>query len=312
MNITGEKLLFNIQNIADKKPITADIFLNDYCNNKCPYCVYGRYVERNHEYMSYKDFVKYSKILLLMGVKGFILTGGGEPTISKDFDEITKYLESKGIPYGINTNFNQLKYIKPKYLKVSLDGWDENSYQEHRGVRKYEQTKENIRQYAEWKKINSPATSLGIQSVVTSKDALIKFYEANKELDVNYFNMRPVESTRGEYYHGNDPAEIIKAIEDLKRKDSRVILNYKWHELSTCFDRCTANFAQIALNQRGEVIYCCHKPYEIIGHITDPDIEEKRARAVTNVNMCDVPCRLSAPNKLMKKIEDGALDTEFI
>lgn len=312
MNITGEKLLYNLQNVIERKPITADIFLNDYCNNKCPYCTYGRYVERKHEYMRYTDFKKYVNILLQMGVKGVILTGGGEPTISKDFDKITAYLEREKIPYGINTNFNVLKFIKPKYLKVSLDGWDENSYEQQRGVRKYEQTRKNIETYLEWRKVFSPTTSVGVQSVVTSKEALINFYEANKDLNVDYFNMRPVESTGGEYYNGVNPAEIISAIQQLRDKDKRVIVNYKWFEYDTHFEKCNANFAQIALNQRGEVMYCCHKPYEIIGHITDCDIQRKRLIALTDMSKCDVPCRLSAPNKLMRKIENSAVDTEFI
>ena len=42
-NITGEKMLSHIDRIAgEKKPITADIFLTNYCNNRCPYCTYGR------------------------------------------------------------------------------------------------------------------------------------------------------------------------------------------------------------------------------------------------------------------------------
>ena len=35
-NITGEKMLSHIDRIAgEKKPITADIFLTNYCNNSC-------------------------------------------------------------------------------------------------------------------------------------------------------------------------------------------------------------------------------------------------------------------------------------
>lgn len=45
-------------------------------------------------------------------------------------------MESQGIHYGINTNFNRMVRIKPDYLKVSLDGWDEDSYAERRGVRR--------------------------------------------------------------------------------------------------------------------------------------------------------------------------------
>ena len=110
-NISGVKLFCNMQNVIDKRPITADIFLNDYCNNKCPWCTYARYGERNGQYMTIHDFITYSDILRQNGIKGFILTGGGEPTICKDFDAITNYLESNNLMYGINTNFNIYKCI---------------------------------------------------------------------------------------------------------------------------------------------------------------------------------------------------------
>lgn len=203
-NITGNKMLAYMDRILDEKmqkPITADIFLTNYCNNKCPYCTYRRWeLDEDAHSMKYEDFVRYAEQLVFhMGVKGIILTGGGEPTICKDFDLITKWLEDREIQYGVNTNFNNLKYIKPAYLKVSLDGWDEDSYEKCRGVRKYEQVRENIKKYAEWKIKESQQTRLGIQRVVQDKGDIFNFYEANKDLPVDYISFRPVESTGGQY-----------------------------------------------------------------------------------------------------------------
>ena len=308
-NISGVKLFCNMQNVVDKRPITADIFLNDYCNNKCPWCTYARYGERNGQYMTIHDFITYSDILRQNGIKGFILTGGGEPTICKDFDAITNYLESNNLMYGINTNFNIYKEISPKYLKVSLDGWDEDSYEAQRGVRRYKETLENLKRYLNFR--CKGKTSVGIQMIATSISDIDKFYEAHKTLDVDYMNFRPMESTLHEYYNKHSERDILNKLYDLQRSDSRVIVNYKWNYLRTEFERCYAHFAQIALNQRGEVMYCCHKPYEIIGHITDNDIWQKFNVAQTNMCMCDVPCRLSGPNKLYKDIL-AAKDIEFI
>lgn len=308
-NISGVKLFCNMQNIIEQTPITADIFLNDYCNNKCPWCTYARYGERNGQFMSLEDFVSYSNILRNNGVKGFILTGGGEPTISRDFDAITKYLESNGLTYGINTNFNVYKEISPKYLKVSLDGWDEDSYEAQRGVRRYKETIDNIKRYLAFR--NKEKTSVGIQMIATSVKDVDKFYNAHKDLDIDYMNLRPMESTLHKYYDSHNEKDVLNRLYELQRVDSRVVVNYKWNYLRTEFEKCYAHFAQIALNQRGEVIYCCHKPYEIIGHITDKDIWEKFAYAKTNMSMCDIPCRLSGPNKLYKDML-MAKDVEFI
>lgn len=57
-NITGEKMLSHIDRIAgEKKPITADIFLTNYCNNRCPYCTYGRWeLDTGAQAMRYGGF----------------------------------------------------------------------------------------------------------------------------------------------------------------------------------------------------------------------------------------------------------------
>lgn len=314
--ISNNKIIYNLDNIVSRKPITADIFLNSACNNKCPYCTYARYKQRSSSYMTFEDFTRNITILLANGVKGAILTGGGEPTISPDFDKITAYLEAESIPYGINTNFNVFKAIKPNYLKISLDGYDRESYQKARGVDKYDTVISNIKEYLIYKHSSKLNTAVGIQTVATNIEDVVRFYEAHKGLDIDYFNIRPMESTCGEYYQDaharNERIAILSYLQDIHEKDSRVCINYKWYEVKTQFDKCYANFSQIAVNENSEVMYCCHKPYEIIGKLTDSDIWEKREAFQTNMQMCDVPCRLTAPNNFIQSLQDAPSDAAFI
>jgi len=317
--ISNNKMIYNLDNIVSRKPITADIFLNSACNNKCPYCTYARYKQRSSTYMTFEGFKNNINILLANGVKGVILTGGGEPTISPDFDKITDFLEQNSIPYGINTNFNLFKAIKPNYLKISLDGYDRESYQKARGVDRYDIVLTNIKEYLKYRRMSKPGTfktSVGIQTVATSVVDAVRFYEAHKELDIDYFNIRPMESTCGKYYQdahaSNERLAILSYLQDIHEKDSRVCINYKWHEVRTQFDKCYANFSQIAINENSEVMYCCHKPYEIIGRLDDKDIWEKREKFQTNMQMCDVPCRLTAPNNFIQSLQDAPSDAAFI
>lgn len=314
--ISNNKMIYNIENILSRKPITADIFLNSACNNKCPYCTYARYKQRSSSYMTFEDFTRNITILLANGVKGVILTGGGEPTISPDFERITKWLETYSIPYGINTNFNVFKAIKPNYLKISLDGYDRESYQKARGVDKYYTVISNIKEYLIYKHSSKLNTAVGIQTVATNVEQVQLFYEIHKNLDVDYFNIRPIESTCGEYYDSiitsAERLRILERLQDLHKIDSRVCVNYKWYEVKTQFDKCYANFSQIAINENSEVMYCCHKPYEIIGRLDDKDIWEKRERFQTDMQMCDVPCRLTAPNNFIQSLQNAPSDAAFI
>lgn len=140
--------------------------------------------------------------------------------------------------------------------------------------------------------------------------------EEQKRAYIDYFNIRPMESTCGKYYlkahASNERKAILSYLQELNKLDSRVCINYKWYEVKTQFDKCYANFSQIAINENSEVMYCCHKPYEIIGKLSDKDIWEKREKFQTNMQMCDVPCRLTAPNNFIQSLQDVPHDAAFI
>lgn len=311
--IGSDKILANLDSIKNGIPITADIFLTNFCNNHCAYCAYGRWKELKKEprYMSGADFKKNMIRLKELGVKGVILTGGGEPTVNPDFKEITAYLEECQFPYGINTNFNKLELIKPVYLKISLDGATRAEYEKIRGVDALEKVLDNIKAYCWWKKRVGAKTKVGIQCVADDVGSIIRFYKAYSWLDVDYMVFRPVESTGGRHWRCR-PESIVSFLHKLARDDKRVVMNYKWEELHTVFGSCVANSAQIAVNEKGEVMYCCHKPYEIVGNLMDKDILEKKAAYKTDMSMCDVPCRMTGPNKVVQQLKQPCNDSMFI
>ena len=316
MSISSNKLsLFPDRVYGNHKPITADVFITNYCNNDCGFCTYHRWeLDAGSWYTPAVEFAEYLKCLIDLEVCGVILTGGGEPMINPDFERICQIMDEQGVPYGINTNMNVLKYCKPRYLKVSLDAWDGESYKAIRGVDAYEKVRDNIIAYCGWKKIKSPDTQVGIQKIVTDVDEIVKFYEANKDLPVDYIVFRPVESTNGSYYeeHGEDVERAKAVLESLREIDERVIINYKWEMVGKRYNKCEAHWAQIAVDERGNVIYCCHKPYEIVGHVTDKYILHKLKNAKTNVSKCDVPCRMTAPNGYIESVNSEFGDKFFI
>ena len=315
--ITGNKILLHLDRVVNNQaPITADVFLNNYCNNRCPYCTYRRWeFDDGARHMPFENFVTYVRRMQQLGVLGFILSGGGEPTIAKDFDKIVEWLDKENIAYGINTNFNRYVSCKPRYLKVSLDGWDEDSYEQRRGVREYQTVRNNIFRFA----IEKPeSTRLGIQLLAQREEEVYKFFAANRDLPVDYIVIRPVESTNGCYYDKLScekevqPREIINAIQEIAKLDSRVVMNYKWHLLNQRYDRCIGQWSQIAVNELGEVMYCCHKPFQIIGHVMDVNILNIKKECGTDMKMCDVPCRLSGVNHDLSLVTKAQMHSEFI
>lgn len=234
---------------------------------------------------------------------------------AKSVDTAAEHLETNNIPYGINTNFNVFKAIKPNYLKISLDGYNRESYLKARGVDKYDTVIRNIKEYLLYKHGTKAKTSVGLQTVVTSAEDVVKFYEAHKGLDVDYYSLRPVESTQGKYYKEKSEQEVNEVkqtLAELSALDKRICVNYKWNYLDRKFEKCHAAAFQICVNHKGGVSFCCHKPYEIVGHITDRDILQKKAAYKTDMNMCDIPCRLTGPCQCIYELEQDIVNPEFI
>lgn len=72
------------------------------------------------------------------------------------------------------------------------------------------------------------------------------------------------------------------------------------------------DWSQIAIDERGNVMYCCHKPFQTVGNILDSDILERLHAAPYVASTCDVPCRLSGPNHFMREVQRERKDVAFI
>lgn len=294
--IRDNKLTHYIDRILySQKPITADIFLTDFCNNKCVYCRYAH--TRSGKYITFEQFKKYGEALLKLGVKGFILTGGGEPMINPDFEKITTWLEEQGIDYGINTNINTLHYCKPNFLKVSLDTGDRETYKKIRGVDTLNNVLQNLQLFIDWKLLNSPQTKIGLQCMTTKVEQVLDFYEAIKDFQVDYIQFRPFE-TQGDNLEYKD---IVYEIENIK--DPRIIKSYKYDLIGFKPQSCIGNWSVITIDVDGNVPYCCHKPDSIVGHILDKDILNKKRLYQNDMKTCETPCRLSGANKYLSEFK---------
>ena len=302
--ITGNKIQAFEDRIAGKKaPITADIFLTEYCNNRCGYC---RCAHDSGRYMSFDMFVKVAERLQELGVRGMILTGGGEPTINPDFDAITEWLERMGIDYGINTNFNVYRECNPAFLKVSVDAGTREGYKAVRGVDKLEVVTENIGRFVDFKKRMGNTTRVGVQCVAMEIEAVRDFYKWARGLDVDYIQFRPLE-TRGEHV---DYGRIREFIREARKMDARVYESYKFDLIEWRPKACYAHWAAICVNVDGGVVYCCHRPKDVIGGIFDADIVEKCINFKPDMSECEVPCRLSGANKELSDRLNAAEDRE--
>ncbi|MFC1768257.1 radical SAM/SPASM domain-containing protein [Nanoarchaeota archaeon] len=152
----------------DKKvlpPIHIRIKPTNFCNHRCSYCAYREDNLQLGKDMVERDFIPKEKMkeiiedLIEMDVKAVTFSGGGEPLCYPFILETVKRLAESGIKFSSLTNGSLLKgeiaelFAKHgTWVRVSIDGWDDESYAKFRNVKVGEFTKvmENIKEFKKY------------------------------------------------------------------------------------------------------------------------------------------------------------------
>jgi MoaA/NifB/PqqE/SkfB family radical SAM enzyme len=292
----GKLKYFYERCLLDRKPITADIFLTDFCNLDCSYC---RYVKTKN-YMDFVLFKDVAQRLRALGVKGFILTGGGEPLINPDIAKILAWLNKHGFSYGINTNGLKLPgNIRAKFLKVGVDYVDPEIYQDRKGRNGLGIAINNLKEFRR----RNRETVLGVQAVIESPDQIRDFCNFFYEWDLDYISIRPIESRSPEYKNKmfEIKSELIKA-----EHHKKINVSYKWKFIFPRFEgykKCYGWWTILNISHDGSVNYCCNKPDEKVGSIFESYIMQKLERFNTDMSKCEIPCRKSGINDFIRDLK---------
>ena len=99
------------------------------CNLKCPYCSVT--YRDTHSRIEPKVIQDYVEKLQTRGLKAVILTGGGEPTSYKNFNELVQWLKyERNLSVALITNGTLAKRIQAKtmnafsWVRVSINLFD--------------------------------------------------------------------------------------------------------------------------------------------------------------------------------------------
>lgn len=122
------KHLDNLQSIQSGEktsPIMIHMSLTNKCNLDCDYCCYGNRDESQE--LPFKKAVSAIRQFSALGTKGLEITGGGDPSMYSQLDDVVKEAVSEGMSVGLITNglklsrFNDL-YKNLVWMRVSLHG----------------------------------------------------------------------------------------------------------------------------------------------------------------------------------------------
>lgn len=346
------KLFDHMDTLQDMKvtgrsraPINAEIDLSNRCSLGCEWCHFAYTHSRGPLKGAAKpadavpggDLMETSLALDIIrqlaetGVESVTWTGGGEPTLHPQFDDIVDYAGGK-LAQGIYTNGCHITPERAELLKrlftfvyVSLDAADARSYKRAKGVDRFGAACDGIRLLAE---AEGEAT-VGVGYLVTP-DNYKQISDAAflaERLGADYLQLRP--TVRYDITKPGVPAENtvwITAALDVIGKAAYYHPNievdfsrFKGYRDWTGhgYDTCWWATLQTVITPNGLVWRCVNKrehPAALLGDLTQESFQKiwARATAVPVDNDCRVSCRGHLANQALTEILAPRLHPEFV
>jgi len=212
-------------------PINVEISICGRCNAKCPWCFYGK--NKDVSVLPRETIVKLWKDMASLGVESVAWTGGGEPTLHPDFDQITKL---KYTPQGMFTNGStEIKYPKNfDWIRVSFSNLKMNI--------------ENLKKFRECETLGLAFNYRGAED----RDDLLRAMEITHEVDADYLQVRPALNGVG-VTKNIEPPDIID--------DKLILARYKFedHSIPKEYTQCEAYHFIPFVWHDGRVDVCAYR-----------------------------------------------------
>ena len=144
-----------------KKPtaINFEIDLTNGCNHRCSFCQWGSYIQTNRATLKSKIVIQTLPELIHYGTKAITWTGGGEPTVHKDFFKLLGMAWDLGLDNGLLTNGSLLKKEYDRqllkqlvFLRISMAGGNREAYKKVQGRDDFDLVIDNLRRIGKLKK----------------------------------------------------------------------------------------------------------------------------------------------------------------
>jgi len=237
-------------------PVHVRIKPTNICNHNCSYCAYRSDLLQLGKDMNEKHFIPKDKMIEIidsckqMGVEAITFSGGGEPFCYPYLLEASKRLKSQNIKFSALTNGSKLTGEVAEFfsenavwLRVSIDGWDNNSYSAYRNISDDEFTKvmNNMKSFV----LLDGKCFLGV-SIVIDKMNSDYFFELIKKLNdigVNSVKISPCiisnDAVENNKYHmpifQKVKDQIQKAIQQFQSTSFLIYDSY--HEMDEKFEK---------------------------------------------------------------------------
>jgi GTP 3',8-cyclase len=329
-----KKILYHPEKISSYQkgerpfPITIEVDLTNRCNHRCSFCFYAEHIgveadKPNLDTTLIKSRLKEAKEL---GTKAISFTGGGEPTIHKDYVEIVEYAHKIGLDVGTITNGSTITSRNVEtlienlqWIRFSLAGGDAESYKKVQGVDQFELIVKNIELISKRKHELKSNLNIGIRTLVTPENihTLEKFATRIKDLHIDYYQLAPDQFSddKGLFWNSENTQIIFKNVKKILDSTGIKLLTTTYMVAQENLDypkTCYAHFFMIAILAEGYVTFCKNARGEdnfYIGNINDKslkeiwdDVKNKEIEKWVRPNNCGLFCKHMSINNTMEDL----------
>jgi len=261
-----------------KAPITVKIDLTNVCNHDCPGCIDFELIKNDNNTLSYELLENLLKDMKKMGVKGINYTGGGEPTVHKEFAEIIRLTNKLGFDIGLICNgsrFHKLpmEELLPMFswIRISLDSYDQETHTRTHGSKaRFNLTIKNIKLLTKLKKKLNCDTTIGVGYITNQFEDMDrnveKFVNICKDVGADYSQLRPSFGFMYDYdsITSKEWSQIFDSLKNMETEDFKVYIDedkfYKILNQKTgrSYSFCHAqSFKSTSITAKGGVYICC-------------------------------------------------------
>jgi len=270
-------------------PVHIRIKPTNRCNHHCWYCAYRADNLALGGDMDERDAIPADKMMeiaddiVAMGVKAVTFSGGGEPLLYKPLPEVIERLAAGGVSVATLTNGSNLMgrvadalAAHATWVRVSIDAWDDASYQAARGVRDDDFTRmlANMRAFAD----RGSDCVLGVSFIISRDNAahVLEACRLFKAAGADHVKLSGCvvgnSGAENNAYHA-EHADLVRAqIDEAKalNDDAFTVIDH-FHELDERFDKAytTCPFLNfLTVIAADQVVYTCQdKAYTESGRL---------------------------------------------
>ncbi|RMF83871.1 MAG: radical SAM protein [Nitrospinota bacterium] len=257
------------------KPSYLQISTTSRCNLACKMCNNQRL--RRRASLPLEDFV--TILQHAREVPIIVFSGIGENFLHRDFLDMVDLCRQEGKYIQVTTNLNVGKHRLEKLLTyridlidVSIDGWDQASYEQIRIHGKWSLLIENLQAMSQFIREESLPTRIRVRLVLSryNADRLIDFVTLMERLGVHAIEISPLTgAVHKEVRAVSSYTTIVKALRR-RLKQSSVILEAQKVSNVKAINRCPYPYRGMYIAETGAYLPCCwqlHNPrYEQIVH----------------------------------------------